>query len=235
MFSSNTSTNTNTSNVDTSTNTNNNNNNKTKAKANTNPSPISNSNTKKRFWRRSAPASPLIFESTTTTTTSPSDEPLDPKLVSSLRAILDNPPVLKVFFQYLKETEFSDENLLFYQGVEKYKNLTTFEQRLTQAHLLLHEYILQKSPNEINIDVECRVSICEAIKNIEKAFDEDEEDVVDCSVEQNGKKMKERSVDDLPADIFDEAQRSIYSLLNEHSFPRFRRKRTVSSAYENHL
>lgn len=124
-------------------------------------------------------------------------KPEDHECISSLRSILDDKPAHEAFMTYLREKEMSDENLLFYESVEKYKGLILETERCTFLRHLMKEYIGDNSTYQINIDSDCR-------RDIEEALEKAENEAVE-----------------LPTSLLDEAQRFIYRLIEEHSYPRF--------------
>eukprot|EP01102_Stenamoeba_stenopodia_P009774 TRINITY_DN2897_c0_g2_i2.p1 TRINITY_DN2897_c0_g2~~TRINITY_DN2897_c0_g2_i2.p1 ORF type:complete len:425 (-),score=107.29 TRINITY_DN2897_c0_g2_i2:147-1421(-) len=124
-------------------------------------------------------------------------KPEDHECITSLRHILDDKVAREAFMTYLREKEMSDENLLFFESVDKYKGLILESERCSFLRQLMKEYIGEDSTYQINIDSDCR-------REIEEALEKAENEAIE-----------------LPKTLLDEAQHFIFRLIEEHSYPRF--------------
>jgi len=127
--------------------------------------------------------------------------PDDVECISSLSAILSDPQASEAFMAYLREKELSDENLLFYNEIEKFRRLTNHAERFQEAKRILGTYISEEANYQVNIDSDVRRNI---------------EDALEASSEQETEEKEEEF-----SKIFDESQKFVFNLIQEHSYPRF--------------
>lgn len=125
-------------------------------------------------------------------------KPDDHESLANLRTILEDKVTHDAFMTYLREKEFSDENLLFYESVDKYKSLPGAD-RPKFLRQLVKEFIGQDSTYQVNIDSDCR-------REIEEALERAENDSENAELTDN---------------LLDEARSFIFRLIEEHSYPRF--------------
>eukprot|EP01103_Thecamoeba_quadrilineata_P006111 TRINITY_DN15836_c0_g1_i1.p1 TRINITY_DN15836_c0_g1~~TRINITY_DN15836_c0_g1_i1.p1 ORF type:complete len:417 (-),score=81.13 TRINITY_DN15836_c0_g1_i1:175-1425(-) len=126
----------------------------------------------------------------------------DAQCISSLAAVLSDAHTKKVFFKYLQEKEFSEENLLFYDKVQEYKSLHDDALRLKMLNEMLKQFIANDAPYSLNVDSD---QAKELIYLTGKFASEEETPV---------------------APLLIEMQSFVYSLMNDHSYMKF-----LQSAY----
>jgi len=115
-------------------------------------------------------------------------------VLSSLNNVLTNGHGLQYFRAFL-ESEFSVENLDFYLAVQHYKKLKQDSERKKMAYEILENFIRDRAQKQVNV-----------------SFSQREE------VEENMRGTK-----GFPLDLFDNIQKSIFSMIESDSFPRFQR------------
>ena len=71
----------------------------------------------------------------------------------------------EIFKKYAKK-EWSLENILFYEDVQKYKNITSFKYAQRRSKEICNNFINPGSPLEINLSSHVRRSTQEKVKNI---------------------------------------------------------------------
>jgi len=123
-------------------------------------------------------------------------------LMPLLLEILDTPEGFEAFLRYL-ETEFSSENLLFWKQVERIKNLNDQNNDWKESVLAVyHQFLRENAPCAVNLPFYIRTKVDEAME----LFHEENE--------------AELSFSELVLPL-EEAQKNIYDLMNQDSFPRF--------------
>ncbi|XP_002127448.2 regulator of G-protein signaling 2-like [Ciona intestinalis] len=110
----------------------------------------------------------------------------------TLADVLDNKK-LRMSFKNFLESEFSSENLEFWCSCEQYRKVKRTAQRGQDAETIYQTFVSPMSENQVNIDHVTRRQITLALT----------------------------SGDPLPCNVFDNAQRYIYSIMENDSFPRF--------------
>ncbi|KAI4828375.1 hypothetical protein KUCAC02_022471 [Chaenocephalus aceratus] len=70
---------------------------------------------------------------------------------------------LAAFRTFLK-SEFSDENIEFWMACEEYKKLKSSTKLVSKANKILHEFIDNQAPREINIDYRTREKTKQTLK-----------------------------------------------------------------------
>lgn len=96
----------------------------------------------------------------------------------------------QIFTRFL-ETEYSDENMLFWHACEDFKKEKKSVKRQIMAKEMYSMFLIQSAPLEINIDSKARMSLLKKI-------------------DQNPSK-----------DVFDEAQDQVYALMERDCYVRF--------------
>eukprot|EP01100_Stratorugosa_tubuloviscum_P011590 TRINITY_DN5195_c2_g1_i1.p1 TRINITY_DN5195_c2_g1~~TRINITY_DN5195_c2_g1_i1.p1 ORF type:complete len:485 (+),score=204.88 TRINITY_DN5195_c2_g1_i1:127-1581(+) len=122
----------------------------------------------------------------------------DHETIASLNAVLQDKEAGEAFMRYLSEKELSDENLRFYYDTQKYEILETAEERSQFINKMLKQFISEDADCQVNIDGDCRIAIETAVEE-----------------------YKNDSSIGLSSNLLKEAQRFIFCLIDEHSFPRF--------------
>nr|CAB3265556.1 regulator of G-protein signaling 2-like [Phallusia mammillata] len=113
---------------------------------------------------------------------------------SSLLNTLDNKKMRMAFHDFL-DSEYSSENLKFWCSCEKFKKLKTADQRLREGEHIYQQYISSRSPHQVNID----------------------------HITQRQVALSVTCGDPLPNDVFESAQRKIFHIMENDSYPRFLR------------
>eukprot|EP01101_Sappina_pedata_P008641 TRINITY_DN4830_c0_g1_i1.p1 TRINITY_DN4830_c0_g1~~TRINITY_DN4830_c0_g1_i1.p1 ORF type:complete len:1266 (-),score=654.53 TRINITY_DN4830_c0_g1_i1:91-3888(-) len=111
--------------------------------------------------------------------------------ISTLQSTLKIPLAQDYLKQYLTQ-EFSEENLMFWMDVERYKRTLPLE-RLEKAKEIYSIYIAEDSVLQVNIDSDCHDVITEVLIGRNEASPY----------------------------LFDDAQQWVQRLMESHSFPRF--------------
>jgi len=137
---------------------------------------------------------PLVAERTNSISAT-KQEAQDNGCLQSLTAMLSNSEALNFLYKYLREREFSDENLSFYQEVDKFKST---KEPQTVAAEMIKKYIVLGAPSQINIDEDLRKSI-----------------------QQKFRDASGLAASQFPVELFDEAQYFTFRLIQDHSYPRF--------------
>jgi hypothetical protein len=133
--------------------------------------------------------------------------PEDAQCISSLAAVLADGSTKKVFFKYLQEKEFSEENLLFYDKVQEYKLLQDDTIRKKMLNEMIKQFIASDAPYSLNVDSDLAKELVFLVGKFEM---EDETPVTPLLIEM---------------------QSFVFSLMNDHSYVRF-----LQSTYcRNHL
>jgi hypothetical protein len=84
----------------------------------------------------------------------------------------------KEIFKRYSRSEWSLENILFFEDVERYKECPTFKLAKRRAAEILKNYILQGSPLEVNISGEIRKTLIKKLNNMDDhEFDKSIEEV----------------------------------------------------------
>ncbi|XP_076822557.1 uncharacterized protein LOC143468953 [Clavelina lepadiformis] len=110
----------------------------------------------------------------------------------SLTETLENKKFRTAFNDFLG-SEYSSENLRFWTSCEKFRKMKSAEQRLREGRWIYSQYISPNAPHQINIDYITR-------RQVTLMFTSDEK---------------------IPSDIFDNAQRYVFAIMENDSFPRF--------------
>jgi len=124
-----------------------------------------------------------------------------------LLEILRHPLDSRVLLDYL-QSEFSTENLLFWERVESLKNEPINEFTLSSILSIYNDFIKENSSFEINLSAVIKEQIENSYQSACEHWEEEKEHAIH---------------------MFDNAQRNIFELLNNDSFPRFQR----TNAYIN--
>jgi len=120
-----------------------------------------------------------------------------------LLAIISTDEGFQAFLIYLR-SEFSSENLIFWQQVEAFKIQEGDIDALQQTVLAINsQFIVNNSPYQINISSEIQLNIIAKIHKIKEIADRNE-----------------------LLQIFDGAQTCIYNLMKADTYPRFQRNST---------
>uniref|UniRef100_H2YYQ5 RGS domain-containing protein n=1 Tax=Ciona savignyi TaxID=51511 RepID=H2YYQ5_CIOSA len=110
----------------------------------------------------------------------------------TLADVLENKR-MRLSFKLFLQSEFSSENFDFWCECERYRKVKRSAQKAKDAEKIYQEYICSMSPNQVNIDHVTRRQITE-----------------------------EMGCGDPPtSNIFDNAQRYIFTIMENDSFPRF--------------
>jgi len=119
--------------------------------------------------------------------------------------VLTNPEGFQAFLRYL-ETEFSSENLLFWDHIDHIKKLEYEGNDWKSIFATTYkQFCKENAPCQVNLPHTITEKIRESI-----------------DLMNNDKKDLEQSAKELLI-LFDEAQRNIYDLMSHDSFPRFQR------------
>ncbi|KAJ6244822.1 regulator of g protein signaling [Anaeramoeba flamelloides] len=116
-------------------------------------------------------------------------EPIEGDEVSFEEMMED--PYRRFYFRHFLEAEFATENLDFFQEVEKYREITSEEERVKVADRIFKIYVQSGTEAEINIEYIDRENI---EKDLKKGAD---------------------------IDVFDKAGKHIHFLMKNNSYPRF--------------
>jgi len=133
-------------------------------------------------------------------------------LRTQLIDVLKNPAGFQIFLGYL-QTEFSTENLLFWDTIEQLKKLDP-EDLLIPQHIerIYFHYCQENAPCSVNIPFELRAVI---LQTLQELSDQPFSELKICEKEEL-------------LHIFDAAQQNVYELMNGDSWPRFQK----SSQYQ---
>lgn len=102
---------------------------------------------------------------------------------------------VKVGFRKFLESEFSVENLDFWLAVEDYKKVKDDRLRVSKAREIYDEHVSPVAPAQVNIDFRTQQEI------------------------------KDRMSHNLSSDIFDSAQKSVFTIMENDSYARFVRSK----------
>jgi len=89
----------------------------------------------------------------------------------SLAQIINHSDVLEGFKDYLR-SEYSLENMLFYQDVELFKKLTKYSEIYDRTISLYHKYIEPNAIHEVNISFETRKKISDKLDELMELGDQ---------------------------------------------------------------
>jgi len=166
----------------------------------------------------------------------PSPETCTLKNTLQLDEILKDEKGFQEFLAYL-ESEFSAENLLFWNSVEQLrtlndKEIATFE----KVVLIYNNYIIDDAPCQINISHVCRLKIVQDIDHLKERDTSSSfastlsppspslppgTFFLPGSIVKETEISEEREEGTLPVHVFDVAQAEIYKLMNTDSYSRF--------------
>jgi hypothetical protein len=93
-------------------------------------------------------------------------------------------------FKSYSTSEWSMENILYFEDVEKYKNCATFKLAKRRAAEILKNYVVQGSPLEINISGEIRKTLLKKLNNLDE-FEFEYLTIFDKSMEEVKRNMRD--------------------------------------------
>lgn len=117
----------------------------------------------------------------------------------------------KLFADFLK-SEFSDENILFWQACEELKKERNPEKIEEKARIIYEDFISILSPKEVS----CRFGICGPARSRPHRTLP-----FQVSLDSRVREIINNNMVHPTAHTFDEAQTQIYTLMHRDSYPRF--------------
>ncbi|MCJ8732031.1 hypothetical protein PDJAM_G00206440 [Pangasius djambal] len=80
----------------------------------------------------------------------------------SIEKLLESPAGLHAFTEFLR-SEYSEENIMFWQACEEYKKITCRTEMTCEANRIYSEFVQTEAPRQINIDCKTRATISKNI------------------------------------------------------------------------
>ncbi|XP_062848900.1 regulator of G-protein signaling 21 [Trichomycterus rosablanca] len=80
----------------------------------------------------------------------------------SIEKLLESKAGMEAFKAFLK-SEYSDENILFWEACEEYKKISCRTEMTCEANRIYSEYVQTEAPRQINIDCKTRANITDKI------------------------------------------------------------------------
>ncbi|XP_053089081.1 regulator of G-protein signaling 21 isoform X2 [Pangasianodon hypophthalmus] len=80
----------------------------------------------------------------------------------SIEKLLESPAGLHAFTEFLK-SEYSEENIMFWQACEEYKKISCRTEMTCEANRIYSEFVQTEAPRQINIDCKTRATISKKI------------------------------------------------------------------------
>jgi hypothetical protein len=96
----------------------------------------------------------------------------------------------KEMFKKYSMSEWSLENILYFEEVEKYKECETFKLSKRRAAEILKNYVIQGSPLEINISGEIRRTLLKKLNNLDE-YESEYLTIFDKSIEEVRRNMRD--------------------------------------------
>jgi len=144
--------------------------------------------------------------------------------LNSLAGLLSHKDGFEAFKQHLS-SEFSVENLLFWKDCEDFSQLRRgqFPALLKEAQRIYTKFIVEGAPFQVNLPAALRLSLERDLKTFKKQLGTETEPRYDIDQDEDLQRQRSDSLEAIHiCDVFDAAQKNIYSLMESDSYTRFR-------------